>query len=110
MTIQDSYNSLLGIIDSLYQKLQEANINLWQSEQKIIDLEQQLTEKNQQLEDLQQTVKHQEKEIEDLGNTLNTSTDADKYFQILEEKQELHKKYIRVSEILKQFCDIDYVL
>lgn len=107
MTIQDSYNSLLGIIDSLYKKLQDANINLWLSEQKIIDLEQQLKEKNQQIEDLKQNIKHQEEEIEDLSNTLNTSTDADKYFKVLEEKQDLHKKYIKASEIIKQFYDIE---
>ncbi len=110
MSLEDSYNSLLGIIDTLYKKLQDANINLWLSEQKVINMEQQLNEKNQQIEELKQYIKHQDEEIEDLTNTLNTSTDADKYFQVLEEKQELHKKYMRASEIIKQFYDIDYVL
>ena len=110
MSLEDSYNSLLGIIDTLYKKLQDANINLWLSEQKVINMEQQLKEKNQQIEDLKQCIRHQDEEIEDLTNTLNTSTDADKYFRVLEEKQELYKKYMRASEIIKQFYDIDYVL
>ena len=117
MTTEESYKSLLGIIDTLHRKLQDMTVNLWLSEQKIIHLEQQLNESNQQVEDLQQYIKHQNEEIEDLNNILNTSTDADKYFKVLEEKEALSQKYDLLknkfdmnSQAIKSICDIEYTM
>jgi chromosome segregation ATPase len=103
-------DSLLGIIDTLYKKLQDANLNLWMSEQKIINLEQQLKSKNLEIENLKECIKYGNDEIEDLTDTLNKSTDSDKYFQVLQEKEEISKKYSSAIDTIKQFYDIDYVM